>query len=97
MATSSSTRAYEFLDFNSPMDDTTAAALVEEVSLSEPKQVIDVGCGWAELLLRVLEACPQATGIGIENDASLIARAIENASSRGLSDRVAIRPDLSPA
>ena len=89
-------RAYEFLDFNSPMDDTTAAALVEEVSLLEPERIVDVGCGWAELLLRVLEACPTATGMGIENDGRLTKRAMKNASARGLLDRISFRSEVSP-
>ena len=96
MASPSSARAYEFLDFNSPMSYTTAAALVEEVSLTEPKRIVDVGCGWAELLLRVLEVLPTATGLGIDNDEQLTERARRNASTRGLMDRVSFRSDLSP-
>ena len=89
-------REYEFLDFNSPMDDKTAAALVEEVSHREPERIIDVGCGWAELLLRILEAYPTATGLGIENDGRLTERAMKNASARGLLDRISFRTEISP-
>lgn len=78
------------------MDDATAAALVEEVSLLAPRRIVDIGCGWAELLLRTLEACASATGIGIENNADLASRAMDNASQRGLSKRLVIGPDLSP-
>lgn len=50
--------------------------------------VLDVGCGWAELLLRVLEGVPSATGIGVDNDDDSIDHARRLAQQRGLSARV---------
>lgn len=56
--------AYGSLDFNSPMADATAGYLVQRLASSAPADITDVGCGWAELLLRLLEACQAATGVG---------------------------------
>ena len=46
------------------------------------------GNRWGELLLRVLEAAPAATGVGIDIHGPDIARGRENAGKRGLSGRV---------
>jgi cyclopropane fatty-acyl-phospholipid synthase-like methyltransferase len=53
-----------------------------------PADVVDYGCGWAELLLRVLRAAPEATGVGIDIRGPDLARARANAEKRGLSGRV---------
>ena len=49
---------------------------------------MDYGCGWGELLLRVLEAAPEANGVGIDIHGPEITRGRENAEERGLSGRV---------
>lgn len=49
--------------------------------------MLDLGCGWGELLLRLLAALPKASGTGIDADAGHIARARRNAAARGLTDR----------
>jgi len=85
---------YEWLDFNNPMTDETADRLVAELAAAEPASVLDVGCGWAELLLRVLAACPRAMGRGIDHDDPLIERAARNAADRGLTSRVSFSSTL---
>ena len=79
---------YESLDFNSPMTDATANGLVAELAAAAPERVLDIGCGWGELLLRLLAVCPDATGHGVDTDDVLIARATANAAVRGLDERV---------
>ncbi len=54
----------------------------------EPARIVDVGCGWGELLLRTLAAAPAATGLGVDTDARVIERANANAAHRGLAERV---------
>ncbi|MEM7324738.1 MAG: class I SAM-dependent methyltransferase [Actinomycetota bacterium] len=85
---------YQWLDFNSPMTAETADRLVTQLSSPAPSRVLDIGCGWAEFLLRVLAANPDASGDGIDNDDVLIDRAGRNAAARGLADRVAFRTGL---
>lgn len=85
---------YESLDFNAPMTEATADRLVAELAAAEPASILDVGCGWAELLLRLLDACPGATGLGVDHDEALIARAVANASARNLDSRVQFAPEI---
>jgi len=85
---------YEWLNFNNPMTEETAGRLIAELATTEPSSVLDVGCGWAELLLRLLAACPDATGHGIDHDDPLIERAQRNAIDRGLASRVTFSSTL---
>ena len=85
---------YEWLNFNNPMTEATADRLVAELVATSPNRILDVGCGWAELLLRLLAACPDATGHGIDHDDALIDRAKSNARDRNLTSRVTFSPSL---
>ncbi len=79
---------YEFLDFNAPLSDARANALARSLAASSPGTVLDVGCGWGELLLRVLAAAPRATGVGVDSNPALLARGRDNAGARELSSRI---------
>jgi cyclopropane fatty-acyl-phospholipid synthase-like methyltransferase len=50
--------------------------------------VLDIGCGWGELMLRILEALPGASGLGIDVNAADLARGRRNAEARSLGGRV---------
>ncbi|TDQ50302.1 SAM-dependent methyltransferase [Actinorugispora endophytica] len=80
--------AYRNLDFNGPLSDAHAARLLRTLGPLDDRRVVDVGCGWAELLLRVLELAPTATGLGIDLDEEAVAHGRANAGRRGLADRV---------
>jgi len=82
---------YDSLDFNSPMTDTTADCLVGELAATSPVTVVDIGCGWGELLLRLAAACPDATAVGVDHDESLLDRGRANAVDRSLQSRVTFR------
>lgn len=88
---------YESLDFNSPMTEETANGLVAELAAARPQRVLDIGCGWGELLLRLLAACPDASGHGVDTDAVLTDRATANAADRGLDARVTFTDALADA
>jgi hypothetical protein len=81
---------YADLAFLSPLSDRRAARLVQFVADGEPRVVLDVGCGWAELLLRTLGALPEGLGIGIDRDVDAIEHGRVLAANRGLSDRVTL-------
>ena len=75
------------LTFHGPLSEIRAARLVERLARESPATVLDLGCGWGELMLRVLEAVPGATGVGIDLNDHDLARGRANASARGLAER----------
>ncbi|WP_405646299.1 SAM-dependent methyltransferase [Streptomyces uncialis] len=76
------------LTFHGPLSEARAARIVTRLARTGPATVLDIGCGWGELMLRVLEATPGATGLGIDLNAEDIARGRANAVARGLAGRV---------
>jgi SAM-dependent methyltransferase len=82
---------YHDLSFNSPLSDDRAARMIRTLGRLDRALVVDIGCGWAEMLLRVLAAAPSATGVGIDADEDVIARGRANAERRGMADRVDLR------
>ncbi len=80
---------WDDLTFLSPMSprraDRLAAWLAAGVAGGT---VMDVGCGWGELLLSVVELAPEARGVGIDLDAARVAEGRRRAEARGLGDRV---------
>jgi SAM-dependent methyltransferase len=77
------------LTFHGPLSAERADRLTAELAAAGPETVVDYGCGWGELLLRVLTAAPSARGVGIDIHGPDIARGRENAAKRGLADRAA--------
>ncbi|MGH3165746.1 MAG: SAM-dependent methyltransferase [Trebonia sp.] len=76
------------LTFHGPLSTGRADRLAADLAAGGPADVVDCGCGWGELLLRVLEAAPAASGVGIDINGPELARGRENAGRRGLSGRV---------
>ncbi|WP_405851957.1 class I SAM-dependent methyltransferase [Streptomyces sp. NBC_00090] len=77
------------LTFHGPLSDARATRMIERLAAAEPADVLDIGCGWGELLLRVLENTPGAKGTGIDINAEDLARGRALAEERGLAERVA--------
>jgi SAM-dependent methyltransferase len=75
--------------FHGPLSETRAARVVARLARNQPRTVLDIGCGWGELMLRILEAVPGATGVGLDLHEPDLARGRDNARSRGLADRAA--------
>jgi SAM-dependent methyltransferase len=78
------------LTFMAPLSEQRANRLVHFVSSGLAGTVVDVGCGWAELLIRVLEAAPAARGIGIDLKATSIDHARTLAQERGVANRITL-------
>lgn len=76
------------LTFMSPLSQERADRLAAFVATDLTGTVADVGCGWAELLLRVVAAAPESRGLGVDLDAEAIAHGRRLAEERGLADRV---------
>lgn len=79
---------YESLPWLTPLSEERAANLVAFLSEPAPAEVLDMGCGWGELLLRVLTSAPQARGRGVDSASRVVDRARQQALTRGLLDRV---------
>ncbi|GGN65820.1 SAM-dependent methyltransferase [Streptomyces albiflavescens] len=76
------------LTFHGPLSEARAARLVQRLTRTNPTTVLDIGCGWAELMLRLLAAAPAAKGIGIDLNADDLDRGRRTAEQRGLANRV---------
>jgi cyclopropane fatty-acyl-phospholipid synthase-like methyltransferase len=74
--------------FHGPLSQARAAQLTQRLTRNDPGTVLDIGCGWGELMLRILAAAPHATGVGIDLDADDLTRGRATAQARGLADRV---------
>lgn len=76
------------LTFHGPLSEVRAVRLVARLTRNHPRTVLDIGCGWGELMLRILAAAPDATGLGLDTNEGDLARGRDNAQARGLADRV---------
>jgi SAM-dependent methyltransferase len=76
------------LDFHAPLSAERADRLTADLAAAKPSTVLDLGCGWGRLLLRVLEAVPEAHGTGVDIHGPDMVRGRADAAARGLSDRV---------
>jgi SAM-dependent methyltransferase len=76
------------LTFHGPLSEDRAARIVARLTGIGPRTVLDIGCGWGELMLRILAAAPDATGLGLDTDEGDLARGRDSARARGLDGRV---------
>ncbi|MGW2649682.1 SAM-dependent methyltransferase [Streptomyces sp. NPDC001393] len=80
------------LSFHGPLSDDRAAGMIRRLTNrtmpTASTAVLDIGCGWGEFMLRLLEAAPGATGVGIDLNEDDLARGRANAETRGLAERV---------
>jgi len=76
------------LTFHGPLSEARAAGMTQRLLRANPGTVLDIGCGWGELMLRILEAKPGATGVGLDTDEIDLSRGRQNAEARGLTERV---------
>lgn len=82
------TPLHDDLLFNGPLSSYRADLLLRSLGPLDGQHVVDLGCGWAELLLRAVAA--GATGHGVDQDAEAVAHGRKMAVDRGLADRVTI-------
>ena len=83
---------HESMTFNSPLSEDRATRLVDFLAEDLRGTVLDIGCGWGELLLRVLAAAPGAAGLGLDLDVVALEHGRTLAARRGLADRVELLP-----
>ena len=49
------------LAFHGPLSQARAVRLTERLTRNNPSTVLDIGCGWGELMLHILAAAPDAS------------------------------------
>ncbi|MEV5974124.1 class I SAM-dependent methyltransferase [Streptomyces sp. NPDC051921] len=76
------------LTFHGPLSEARVGRVVARLAAASPATVLDIGCGWGELLLRVLDAVPGASGLGIDINGDDLALGRRLAAERGLAERV---------
>ncbi|MEU7028530.1 methyltransferase domain-containing protein [Streptomyces sp. NPDC046275] len=76
------------LTFHGPLSEERADAMISRLAAASPGTVLDIGCGWGELLLSLVAAVPGATGVGIDINGDDLALGRQLAAERGLSGRV---------
>lgn len=74
-----------------PLSDAAVENLLQRVAAREPRRILDIGCGSAQWLVRLLELVPSATGVGVDLSTDATTAAVALADSRGVSDRIDIR------
>lgn len=66
------TPLYDDLDFNRPLSDERAAAIVASLQPLDGQRIVDLGCGWGELADARRRVRSRATGVGVDLDANAI-------------------------
>ena len=80
---------HDHLSFIAPLSETRADALATWLAEDlAGGTVADAGCGWAELLLRTVEAAPDSRAVGVDLAEDLLAEGRRRAAMRDLADRV---------
>jgi cyclopropane fatty-acyl-phospholipid synthase-like methyltransferase len=74
--------------WNAPLSLEHAELLMDRLDVRPGAGIADLGCGWGELLLRVVARASQATGIGVDSDAGALSRARRLAAERHLDGQV---------
>ena len=67
--------------FNNPISSEKANRIIQLLDVFADSNVLDVGCGHGEFLIRVIKAS-DARGLGIDVDEEAVAAAQEKAASR---------------
>ena len=79
--------------WNTPLSEAHAVELLEKLDVPAEGLVLDVGCGWGELLLRTVASSlgrPEGGcfGVGVDTELDLLNRARESARERRLEQQV---------
>jgi SAM-dependent methyltransferase len=84
---------YAHMRWNTPLSSDHAEMLLDRLELDSVESVLDLGCGWGELLLQAVDAGDtvdghQITAIGVDIDGAALARGRGLARARGKESQV---------
>jgi SAM-dependent methyltransferase len=80
---------YDRMVWNSPLSEAHACFLLDRLDDVAGQAVLDLGCGWGELLLRAVVRTSEGHGVGVDSAHWAVDRAGRAAAERGLSERTA--------
>jgi ubiquinone/menaquinone biosynthesis C-methylase UbiE len=75
---------YAALRWNTPLSENHAEELLDHLDLPTATSVVDLGCGWGELLLRAAGSTSAAQETGVDTDPACLGRGRRAALDRGL-------------
>ncbi|HZU78584.1 MAG TPA: class I SAM-dependent methyltransferase, partial [Acidimicrobiales bacterium] len=78
---------YERLRWNTPLSPDHATLLLGALDDATGEDVLDLGCGWGELLIEAVGRVAHGQGTGVDNAEWAIERARRVAGERGFSQR----------
>jgi cyclopropane fatty-acyl-phospholipid synthase-like methyltransferase len=81
---------YVRMRWNTPLSEAHASLLLQRLDIPAGAHVVDLGCGWGELLLQAVGAdgTGSTTGTGVDTDAAALARGRTLAAKRSLDKQV---------
>ena len=65
-----------------PLAEEDVEEMIEALELESGAHVLDLGCGKAEILLRIVERYPDVRAVGLDNSAAVLAEARRQAENR---------------
>jgi len=74
--------AHEGLAFMNPLAEEDVEEMIEALELEPGAHVLDLGCGKAEILLRIVERYPDVRATGLDNSPAVLAEARRQAEAR---------------
>ena len=83
--------SYSTMRWNAPLSEEHASLLLDRLEVSPGDEVVDLGCGWGELLLRAVAPVVTATGVGVDTDRSALERGRDAVGVAELSNRITFR------
>jgi SAM-dependent methyltransferase len=84
---------YARMRWNTPLGTSHADALLERLGVEPGERLLDLGCGWGELLVRaLLRADESVVGVGVDRDPVGLERGRERAAQAGLESRLEFVP-----
>ena len=75
------------LTWNTPLSGPHADRLLASLRLTAATRIVDLGCGWGNLLLRALTVAPRLSGVGVDRNPAHLERARSSARVMGLAHR----------
>jgi len=79
---------YARMRWNTPLSEDHGRLLLTRLAIHPGASLLDIGCGWGELLLRAVDSAAATSGIGVDTDLQALKRGRSLAADRGLDGRV---------